>query len=208
MMAGIAAGLAISVKLTMLAPVGAITVGMIVISGRRRWFTTAWVMGLSTFVVGGYWYVRAAIKSGGNPIPQIGFGPLHLPRPHQMPLDPRPRFSVAHYITQPSIYRKWFFPELDNALGPLYPLILVVAFAAVVYIMFRSRNKVLRVVAAAALLTAVVYIFTPLTAAGQEGDPRGFFTNTRYLMPGLVLAFTVLPLARPLRAPNAVRGKP
>lgn len=201
-MAGIAAGLAISVKLTMLAPVGAITVGMILISGRRRWFTTAWVMGLSTFIVGGYWYVRAAIKTGGNPIPQIGFGPLQLPRPDQMPLDPRPRFSVAHYITDPNIYRKWFFPELDNALGPLYPLILVVAFAAAVYIVLRSRNRVLQVVAAAALLTAVVYIFTPLTAAGQEGDPRGFFTNTRYLMPGLILAFVMLPIARPLRAPE------
>lgn len=202
MMAGIAAGLAISVKLTMLAPVGAITLGMIIISGRRRWFTTTWVMGLSMFVVGGYWYVRAAIKTGGNPIPQIGFGPLKLPRPDQMPLDPRPRFSVAHYLTNPTIYRKWFFPELDNALGPLYPLILVVAFAAAVYIVFRSKNKVLRIVAAAALFTAVVYIFTPLTAAGQEGDPRGFFTNTRYLMPGLVLAFVLLPIARPLRAPE------
>ena len=40
-------------------------------------------------------------------------------------------------------------------------------------------------IAAAALLTAVVYVFTPLTAAGQEGSPTGFFTNTRYLMPGL-----------------------
>ncbi len=74
------------------------------------------MLGLSTFVVGGYWYVRAAIKTGGNPIPQIGFGPLHLPRPDQMPLDPRPRFAVAHYLTEPTIYRKWFFPQLDNAL--------------------------------------------------------------------------------------------
>lgn len=202
LIAGIAAGLAISVKLTMLAPVGAITVGMILISGRRRAVTTTWVMGISTFVVGGYWYVRAALKTGGNPIPQLGFGPLHLPQPDQMPLDPRPRFSVAHYLTNPTIYRKWFFPELDNALGPLYPLILVVAFAAAVYIVVRSRNKVLRVVAAAALLTAIVYMFTPLTAAGQEGEPRGFFTNTRYLMPGLVLAFVMLPIARPLRAPE------
>src|SRR4051794_16232552 len=116
-MAGIAAGLAISVKLTMLAPVGAIALGMVVISGRRRWFTTAWVMAIPMFIVGGYWYVRAAIKTGGNPIPQIAFGPLKLPRPDQMPLDTRPRFSVAHYLTEPTIYRKWFFPELDNALG-------------------------------------------------------------------------------------------
>ena len=201
--AGIAAGLAASVKLTFLIPVAAIFVGVVVFSGRGRRLTTAWVLGLSTFLVGGYWYVRAAIKTGGNPIPQIGFGPLHLPRPDQMPLDPRPRFAVAHYLTEPTIYRKWFFPQLDNALGPLWPLILIVAVAAAVYIAWRSRNIILRVIAVAALATAVVYIFTPLTAAGQEAAPTGFFTNTRYLIPGLVLALTLLPIARPLRAPDA-----
>jgi hypothetical protein len=119
-----------------------------------------------------------------------------------MPLDPRPRFAVAHYLGDPTIYRRWFFPELDNALGPLWPLILIIAVAAAVYIAWRSRNVILRVLAAAALVTAVVYVFTPLTAAGQEGSPTGFFTNTRYLIPGLVLALTLLPLARPLRAPD------
>ena len=161
------------------------------------------MLGLSTFVVGGYWYVRAAIKTGGNPIPYSGFGPLHLPQPDQMPLDPRPRFAVADYLTEPTIYRKWFFPRLDDAFGPLWPLILIVAVAAAVFIVVRSRNRILQVIAAAALLTAVVYVFTPLTAAGQEGSPTGFFTNTRYLVPGLVLAMTLLPIARPLRAPDA-----
>ena len=88
----------------------AIALGVVVFSGRGRRLTTAWVLGLSTFVVGGYWYVRAAIKTGGNPIPQIGFGPLHLPRPDQMPLDPRPRFAVAHYLTEPTIYRQVVLP--------------------------------------------------------------------------------------------------
>jgi hypothetical protein len=201
--AGIAAGLAASVKLTFLIPVVAIGLGVIVFSGRGRRLTTAWVLGLSTFLVGGYWYVRAAVKTGGNPLPQIGFGPLHLPRPDQMPLDPRPRFAVAHYLTQPTIYRRWFFPQLDNALGPLWPLILIVAVAAAVYVAVRSRNKILRVIAVGALATAIVYIFTPLTAAGQEGSPTGFFTNTRYLIPGLVLALVLLPIARPLRAPDS-----
>lgn len=202
-MAGIAAGIAISVKLPLLAPVGAITVGMVVVSGSGRRLMTAAAIGIPTFLVGGYWYVRAAIKTGGNPIPQIGWGPLKLPRPDQMPLDPRPRFAVADYLTEPTIYRKWFFPQLDNALGPLWPLILIVAVAAAVYLAVRSRNKILRVLAAAALLTAAVYIVTPLTAAGQEGSPTGFFTNTRYLMPGLLLALTLLPIARPLRAPDS-----
>ncbi|HEX8958761.1 MAG TPA: hypothetical protein VF770_02950 [Solirubrobacterales bacterium] len=200
--AGIAAGLAASVKLTFLIPVVAIAVGVVLFSGRGRRLKTAWVLGLSALVVGCYWYVRAAIKTGGNPIPQTGWGPLHLPKPEQMPLDPRPRFAVSHYLFDPTVYRKWFFPQLDNALGILFPLILVMALAAVLYIGFRSRNRILRVIAAAALLTAVVYLFTPLTAAGKEGSPTGFFTNTRYLMPGLILALTLLPIARPLRAPD------
>jgi hypothetical protein len=202
-LAGIAAGLAVSVKLPLLAPVGAIALGMVVVSGAGRRLMTAAAIGIPAFVVGGYWYVRAAIHTGGNPIPQIGWGPLNLPRPDQMPLDPRPRFAVADYLLEPTIYRKWFFPELDNALGPFFPLILIVAVAAAVYIAFRSRSLILRVLAAAALLTAAVYIVTPLTAAGQEGSPTGFFTNTRYLMPGLLLGMALLPIARPLRAPES-----
>jgi hypothetical protein len=201
-MAGIAAGLAASVKTTFLVPVVAITVGVVLFSGRGRRWTTAWVMAVPMLAVGGYWYLRAAIKTGGNPIPITKFGPLNLPTPDQMPLDPRPRFAVAHYLTEPTMYRRWFFPELDNALGPLWPLILIVAVSAAVYIAWRSRNVILRVAAVAALATAVVYVFTPLTAAGQEGSPTGFFTNTRYLAPGLVLAMVLLPIARPLRAPD------
>ncbi|HEX2266562.1 MAG TPA: hypothetical protein VHH14_09795, partial [Solirubrobacterales bacterium] len=54
-MAGIAAGLAASVKFTFLVPVAAITVGVILFSGRGRRWTTTWVMGLPLLVVGGYW---------------------------------------------------------------------------------------------------------------------------------------------------------
>ncbi|MBS1889399.1 MAG: hypothetical protein JSU06_19645 [Actinobacteria bacterium] len=201
-MAGIAAGLAASVKTTFLVPVAAIAIGVFLFSGRGRRWTTAWILGLTIFLTGGYWYVRAAIKTGGNPIPITQFGPLNLPVPDQMPLDPRPRFAVAHYLTEPTVYRRWFFPQLENALGPLWPLILIMGIAAAVFLIWRSRNTVLRVIAAAALLTAFVYVFTPLTAAGQPGSPTGFFTNTRYLIPGLILAMVMLPLARPLRAPD------
>jgi hypothetical protein len=200
--AGIAAGIAISVKVSMLAPVGIIFLGMILVSGRARWWvTTAW-LGLPMLLVGGFWYVRAMFYTGGNPVPAIGWGPLKLPQPDQMPLDPRPRFSVAHYITDLDIYRYWFFPKLDDAFGILFPLILIMVAAVAVYLVFKARNKVIRVLAAAAIVTAAVYLFTPLTAAGQEGEPSGFFTNTRYLLPGLLLAITLLPIARPLRAPE------
>jgi len=201
-LAGIAAGLAISMKVSMLAPVGVILVGMILVSGKGRRITTALCLGVSMFVVGGYWYVRAMLYTGGNPVPAVGWGPLHLPQPDQLPLDPRPRFSVAHYVTDPGIYRWWFFPRLDDAFGVLFPLILVMLAASAVWLVFKSRNKIVRVIAAAALITAVVYVFTPLTAAGQEFQPRGFFTNTRYLLPGLLLAAVVMPLIRQLRQPE------
>jgi hypothetical protein len=205
-LAGIAGGLAISVKTTFLVPVVAIGIGVFLFSGKGRRWTTAWILALPMLLVGGYWYLRAAIKSGGNPIPITKFGPLHLPVPDQMPLDPRPRFAVAHYLGDPTVYRRWFFPQLENALGPIWPLILIIAVAAAIYIVWRSNNKILRVIAAAALLTAVVYVFTPLTAAGQEGSPTGFFTNTRYLIPGLILAMVMLPIAPPLRVPDRRAG--
>ncbi len=201
-LAGVAAGLAASVKTTFLVPVAVIAIGVFLFSGKGRRWTTAWILGLSIFITGGYWYVRAAIKTGGNPIPITKFGPLNLPVPDQMPLDPRPRFAVAHYLTDPTVYRRWFFPQLENALGPVWPLILIMAVAAALFIIVRSRNKILRVLAAAAIFTAIVYVFTPLTAAGQEGSPTGFFTNTRYLIPGLILGMVMLPIAGPLRAPD------
>lgn len=201
LLAGVAAGLAISVKVSMLAPVGVILIGMILASGRGRWLTTTLWLGIPMLVVGGFWYLRAMIYTGGNPVPAIGWGPLGLPQPDQMPLDPRPRFSVADYATDLDIYRFWFLPELEQAFGVLFPLIFVALGVAAVYVLLRSRNRVLRVLAGAAIITAIVYVFTPLTAAGEEGSPRGFFTNTRYLLPGLLLAASLLPIARPLRSP-------
>jgi hypothetical protein len=200
--AGIAAGIAISVKVSMLAPIGIIFLGMILVSGRARWWVTTVWLGIPMLLVGGYWYIRAMLYTGGNPVPAIGWGPLKLPQPDQMPLDPRPRFSVAHYLTDLDVSRYWFFPRLDDAFGILFPLILIMLAVTAVYLVVKARNKVIRVLAAAAIVTAVVYVVTPLTAAGQEGEPSGFFTNTRYLLPGLLLAMILLPIARPLRAPE------
>jgi hypothetical protein len=201
--AGIAAGIAISVKVSMLAPIGIIFLGMILVSGRARWWVTTIWLGIPMLLVGGYWYIRAMIYTGGNPVPAIGWGPLKLPQPDQMPLDPRPRFSVAHYLTDLNVYRYWFLPRLDDAFGVLFPLILVMLAVTAIYLVVKARNKVIRVIAAAAIVTAIVYVFTPLTAAGQEGEPSGFFTNTRYLLPGLLLAMVLLPLVRPLREPES-----
>src|SRR5258708_38625647 len=82
--AAVAAGLAVSVKLNLLAPVGALTLAAILLtpSGRRRSATGWWIGGLA--LAGGYWYARNLIAIG-NPPPWVSFGVL--PTPHPPPLQ-------------------------------------------------------------------------------------------------------------------------
>ena len=82
-MAGIAAGLAASVKFTFLIPVAAITIGVILFSGRGRRWTTTWVMGAAD--AGGR---RLLVPAGGDPHRRQP-DPDHQVRPAQ-PADARP----------------------------------------------------------------------------------------------------------------------
>ena len=201
-LAGLAGGLAVSVKLTILAPVAAATlVALVAIVLRRRGNRAAESVTLlgSELLTGGYWYLRNLAHSG-NPIPQVhSIGPIQLPHPKQMQIYPRAPYSVAHYLLNAHVDRIWFLPKLREALGLLYPLVLAMALAAAIWAIVRLRDPILKALGFAALVTAVVYIYTPLTAAGAPGQPHGFLTNTRYLLPGIALALALFPLARPLR---------
>jgi hypothetical protein len=106
-----------------------------------------------------------------------------------------------------SARRDWFIPDLENALGPLWWLLLPAGLGSAVYTAARSRDPILRVLAGAALLTAVLYLFTPIAASGPEGEPRGFFTNTRYVMAALVIGLMLVPLAEPLRRSERRRAR-
>ena len=116
--AGLAAGLAAGTKLSFLAPVVALWLGLIVISRGRRMRTALW-FGLPAALTGGYWFVRNLIAIG-NPIPYTTFGPLHLPMPERT-FELRPGFSVFHYATDFRVWSDWFFPGLDDSFGLLWP---------------------------------------------------------------------------------------
>ncbi|MBS1889481.1 MAG: hypothetical protein JSU06_20085 [Actinobacteria bacterium] len=208
-LAGVAGGLAASVKLTMLAPVGAMAaVALVAIAARRRRGGPLGALALLSAgaLAGGYWYLRN-LAHAGNPVPEVhGIGPLELPYPHQMDLYPRPPRSVADYLGDAHVLGAWFVPGLHEALGPLWPGVLALALAGAVWAVVGSREPILAAIGAAAILTAVVYLFTPLTAAGPPGEPAGFFTNTRYLLPGVALGLVLLPLAGPLRRNRVTRG--
>jgi hypothetical protein len=202
--AGLAVGLAVGVKLSFLAPVAALTVGVVVIApaGARRMAALAWTLPV---VAGGiYWYARNAIATG-NPIPFVrSVGPLELPAPERA-LELRPGFAVAHYWNDTEVWWDWFIPGLEESFGALWPVTLLAMTAGAAFAVWRGREPVLRLLGAMALFTAIAYVFTPLTAAGEEGQPIAFVWNVRYIAPAAAVALALIPCIPAARASAARR---
>ena len=191
--AAIAAGLAIGTKLSLLAPVGALTIA-VVVAARHRGPTAAWWAG-GLLAGGGFWFVRNLVAVG-NPLPWLSaLGPVPLPGPEEVLPNEREPFSVVHYATDTGVWSEWFFPGLADRLGELWPLVLVLGAVSALALLFRERAAVLRALGFTVLLAAIAYPFTPLTASGFEGEPLGFASNLRYLGPVLALALALLPVA-------------
>ena len=190
--AAVAAGLALSVKLNLLGPVGALTLAAIALTpgGRRRSATGWWIGGL--VLAGGYWYARNFIALG-NPLPWFSFGVL--PTPHPPPLQQGNNYSLADYATHLGILRHWLIPALNVNLGPWWPALVAAAVVGPLVCLFSKRDRVVVAAALIALASLVAYSFTPLTAGGPWGHPYGLRLNMRYGAPALTLALAVTPLA-------------
>lgn len=202
--AGAAAGLAAGTKLSFLAPVAFLTVAVVVLAPRRERIRAGVWWSLPMLLTGGYWYLRNLIVVG-NPIPYTAFGPLGLPTPDR-DLELRPGFAVVHYATDTEVWKEWFFPKLSEQLGPLWPIVLALLVFGSVYAIWRGKEPLLRALGAVGLLTAVAYVFTPLTAGGVEGEPIAFEWNVRYLAPALAIGLTTLPCLPWLRATKRRRA--
>ena len=198
LVAGLAAGLALGTKLTVVPPVLALTVGVIWISGagHRLRASAKWIGAM--VVGGGYWYARNLIVSG-NPFPWQDIGPIH----HAEALQGRHPYSIAHYATDTGVWGRYFTPALHERLGELWPAYLALAMIAVLLLLWRG-GRMERMLAAVALIAAVAYLLTPLGASGPENMPVGFRLNIRYLAPGLVLALTLLAIPPPFAGEQRV----
>jgi hypothetical protein len=188
--AGLAAGLALGTKLNLLAPFAFLTLGVIAVSaGYRARATVVWV--LSALVTGGFWFARNLIHAG-NPLPWIKAGPL--PGPDQLDINIREPHTVAHYLLPPDggVIRHDLVPGLHDSFGDLWPLVLLVVIGGFILAMFRGRTPMIRMLGIVALLSGIAYLFTPLTAAGPEGDPTAFTTNLRYASPAIGLGAMLL----------------
>lgn len=189
--AALAAGLAIGAKVTMLVPVGVITVGLLAAGGRqgagRR--TAIWLGGLAT--TGGLWYVRNLIQAG-NPLPWLNAGPL--PGPDQEALYPRPAHSIAEYLANRHAWTHFFFPGFAETLGPLWFVVLFAACAGIVLGLRRRHSPLIRILALAGAATLIAHVFNPVSASGPQGGPFGFASNLRYAAPGITIGLILLPL--------------
>jgi hypothetical protein len=193
--AGLAAGLAAGTRVTVLAMAAALSLAVVVLAPRgRRWAAAAWWF-LPALAGGGYWYARNLVVAG-NPIPEIhSLGPISLPHPERLQ-EGRPDFAIAHYATDTGVWREYFAPGLHQAFGVLWPLILAGAALAALWALLRGRDRIVRWSGGVALFGLLAYLFTPLSAAGAEGEPVGFGINIRYVIPALLAGTVLLPLPR------------
>jgi hypothetical protein len=203
--AGLAVGLGAGTKVTVLAMAGALSLVVLVLApaGKRRraagwWFVPA-------LIGGGYWYLRNLIVAG-NPVPEVTkLGPISLPHPERLQ-EGRPNFAISHYATDTGVWRHYFSPGLHSAFGSLWPLVLLGAVAACLLAIFAGRDKLIRWLGGVALFGLLAYLFTPLGAAGLQGEPTGFAINVRFVIPALLVALVLVPLPRFLDAPKRQWG--
>ncbi len=202
-LAAVAAGLAVGVKLTVVAPVLALTAGVIVIAPRgRRLATAGWWLG-PLILAGGFWYTRNLIAVG-NPLPWTSAGGV-LPTP-AAPLQQHTGYSVAHYLTNSHFWSHFAQPALAAGLGRWWWAVLAVAvIGPLLCLAWPRTDRLTRMLGLVALVSLAAYLITPETAAGPAGNPVGFAFNLRYLGPALALSLAVAPLAPPLSAARGAR---
>ena len=195
--AGLAVGLAVGTKFTVLAMAAALSLAVLWLApaGRRRAAAGWWF--LPALAGGGFWYLRNLIVAG-NPLPEVAhLGPITLPHPERLQ-GARPDFSIVHYATDTGVWRHYFAPGLHDQFGALWPLVVIGAVLAAILALLAGRDRIVRWIGAVALLGMIAYLFTPLSAAGAQGAPSGFAINLRYVVPAMLAALALLPLPRPL----------
>lgn len=190
-LAGVSAGLAVAVKLSMLAPVLALTVGVLVLEAprRRQWVGALWVGPL--IAAGGFWYLRNLVAVG-NPLPWVGIPGLATPAPA---LQAHTAFSVAHYIINTHVWAGLLEPSLASGFGPWWWAILAGVVLGPVLCLLPGASAPVRMLGLVAMASTIGYLITPESAAGPAGHPLGFAFNLRYAAPALTLSLVALPLA-------------
>jgi len=200
--AGLAAGVAIGSKLTFVAPVIALAVCLAIVtpSGLRRPTMIRWTV--AACCTGGYWYLRNLLTVG-NPLPGLGIGVagLHLPRPPTPSMDDFGS-DLLRNISDGRIWHDALLPGLRTGFGVAWPVIMIVAAAALVLGTVRLDGRelvapVVGVVAFGAFVVTPGTVWAPqlITSPGVHFVTANLFAfNLRYLLPAVAIGLVILPL--------------
>lgn len=191
---GLAIGLAAGTKVTALAPAFLFTCAVIFSTVRGKRLRALVVFLVPAMAGGGWWYLRN-LFAAGNPLPQVtSIGPIDLSGPVRLQVG-RPDFSVAHYLTDTTVWREYFAPGLNQGFGEVWPVLLGLVLIGLFLVIYNGPGRLTRTHGAVALFAIVAYLVTPLGAAGPEGSPTAFAINLRFLIPALGLAVVIIPLS-------------
>lgn len=204
-LAAVALGLAFGTKWYGVSSVIAIFAVWAVVEGargrKRGAVRAAWRAagppGIVAGLVGCIWFARNWVVYG-NPVYPVGLQPagvtIFAPGPNV--LGERYARSIAFYVSDPSVLIDRVGPELADALGAPGVVTVVGALlaAGLLVVQRPEAHGTAGLVAVLVLVLAAVYVITPGTAYGPEGDPvRGVIGgNSRYGLPPFVVAAPLL----------------
>jgi hypothetical protein len=191
LVAALAAGLSLGVKYPFALPVVALTVCVIASLPKGRRVRTGLAWCVLAGVTGIVWYARNLIDAD-SPLPNlhIAVGPVRLPSP-----PGPPDYSVAHFLTDGSAWRNYFFPGLGQAFGPADVALLALAAAGLVVAVVarlpsRDERALPCVVGVVGIVTLLGYLITP-----QPLLPSSFVYDLRFMALAVVLGLIALPIA-------------
>lgn len=193
LLVGLAAGMAAGTKLNFVPAAVVLVIGPAILagSGSRLKVLGATVGG--GVITGGFWYLRNLVQ-GSSPLPWTAgdrvLG-IELPGPVQE-TGGREAGSVLDYALDGTVISDWFLPGLADGFGPLWPIVLLLGLAGVALALFRPASGALRLGAVVALAVILAWLVGPTSASGPEGEPLGFVSGLRYLVPGLAIGFALL----------------
>jgi len=185
--AAVAAGLALATKLTVVASVIVMTVGVVVYAWRAHRARIALLWSALLFASGSYWFIRNSVLAG-SPVPwfSVHVGPLSV----VSKVNESGR-SVMSYVTEGAVWRDWYLPGLSMSFGRAWPVVLALGVVAGVAVGVRTRHPLERVAAIGALAGMLYYPFSPLSA---DGHGIAFQYTLRYLTAPLAVALVLGPV--------------
>ena len=199
---GLAAGLAIGSKLTLVAPILAVAVSLAILTPSGSRLSTMLRWSGAAFATGGYWYLRNLLTVG-NPLPglRLGTGDIHLPRPPTPSMDTFGT-NLLHNVANSRVVHDALFPGLKLGFGSAWSVIMIIVATATALGVATLRGRELvaplvGVVAIGAFFVTPGTVWAPqlITRPGVHFVTASLFAfNLRYMLPAVAIGLVIMPL--------------